>query len=50
MREMKDFVADSCYCVIFRRMSKRLDEASRQALWEEFTLEAGVNPKDWAGK
>lgn len=50
VREMKDFVADSCYCVIFRRMSKRLDEASRQALWEEFALEAGVNPKDWGGK
>ena len=50
VREMKDFVADSCYCVIFRRMSKRLDEASRQALWEEFALESGVNPKDWVGK
>ena len=50
IRNMRESVADVCHWVIFSRMSKGLDEASRQALWEEFVLEAGVNPKDWVGK
>lgn len=50
IRSMRESVADVCRWVIFNKMDKSLDEASRQALWEEFALESGVNPKDWAGK
>ena len=50
IRSMRESVADVCRWVIFNKMDKSLDEASRHALWEEFTLESGVNPKDWAGR
>ena len=46
IRNMRESVADVCHWVIFNRMNKRLDESSRQALWEEFVRVSGGLPKE----
>ena len=44
IRNMRESVADVCRWVIFNKVDKSLDEASRQTLWDEFVRVSGVDP------
>ena len=42
VREMRESIARVCRSVIFNAQDKDFDEASRQALWEEFVEVSGL--------